>query len=428
MIKTIISKSKKRLLNIKHNTNWQIFAVLSIYLFQGIINNLGHPVTPRLVTSTGIPNEMFGIFFATMSFGLVVGGPIWGVLGDTWNKETLILIGMIIYSIGQYLFGFVDDMYWKVVFRFMSGFGVSAAITLLLSHLITISPNENRTKYIARSVALMGLGGSLGYLLGGALNTNQLLIRIFQTDQYENVFLIQAILNTILACAVFIILRKQQVKVISQEKLKQSQHILSGFKHLKDVSPNLLLFLISVTLISVGAINISKFLEVYFNELGYDPGDIGNFVFVTGIVSILTSMFVVPQVAKLRRDFKFLIYIQLVSAMIIFVVFHIQGRLIIILYTVFMIYVILKAIYSPLEQSYISKHAKDGRYGTMMGIRQSFFSIGMVIGPLVGGLLYAIKPIYVFDLSAIMFLLGFLLLLFLEKKVKRELRAIKVNS
>jgi DHA1 family multidrug resistance protein-like MFS transporter len=274
----------------------------------------------------------------------------------------------------------------------------------------------------------MGLGGSLGYLLGGALNTNQLLIRIFQTDQYENVFLIQAILNTILACAVFIILRKQQVKVISQEKLKQSQHILSGFKHLKDVSPNLLLFLISVTLISVGAINISKFLEVYFNELGYDPGDIGNFVFVTGIVSILTSMFVVPQVAKLRRDFKFLIYIQLVSAMIIFVVFHIQGRLIIILYTVFMIYVILKAIYSPLEQSYISKHAKDGRYGTMMGIRQSFFSIGMVIGPLVGGLLYAIKPIYVFDLSAIMFLLGFLLLLFLEKKVKRELRAIKVNS
>jgi|GEM_PF-373942 len=428
MIKTVISKSKKRLLNIKHNTNWQIFAVLSIYLFQGIINNLGHPVTPRLVTSTGIPNEMFGIFFATMSFGLVVGGPIWGVLGDTWNKETLILIGMIIYSIGQYLFGFVDDMYWKVVFRFMSGFGVSAAITLLLSHLITISPNENRTKYIARSVALMGLGGSLGYLLGGALNTNQLLIRIFQTDQYENVFLIQAILNTILACAVFIILRKQQVKVISQEKPKQSQHILSGFKHLKDVSPNLLLFLISVTLISVGAINISKFLEVYFNELGYDPGDIGNFVFVTGIVSILTSMFVVPQVAKLRRDFKFLIYIQLVSAMIIFVVFHIQGRLIIILYTVFMIYVILKAIYSPLEQSYISKHAKDGRYGTMMGIRQSFFSIGMVIGPLVGGLLYAIKPIYVFDLSAIMFLLGFLLLLFLEKKVKRELRAIKVNS
>jgi DHA1 family multidrug resistance protein-like MFS transporter len=64
----------------------------------------------------------------------------------------------------------------------------------------------------------------------------------------------------------------------------------------------------------------------------------------------------------------------------------------------------------------------------MMGIRQSFFSIGMVIGPLVGGLLYAIEPVYVFNLSAIMFLLGFLLLLFLEKKVKRELRDIQANS
>jgi len=351
--------------------------LLVFYLVQGIINNLGHPVTPVLVTSAGIPDYMFGVFFATMSFGLVVGGPIWGVLGDTWKKETFVLIGLLIYSAGQILFGFVDDMVLKVVFRFMSGFGVSAAITLMLSHLISISPNEDRTLYIARSVALMTLGSSIGYYLGGALNTSTFLIAIFRTDLYENVFLIQGILNTFLAVALFFVLRSQHV---GRVETKERNNVLTGFKHLKDLSPNLLLFLVSVTLISIGAINVTKYIEVYFNELGYDPGFIGTFVFVTGIVSILTSLFIVPQIAKLHRDFKIMTFIQLVSAVVVFYVFRAEA-IIITLYTVFMVFVILKAIYAPLEQSYISKHAKDGRYGTMMGIRQSFFAIGMVIGP-----------------------------------------------
>lgn len=36
---------------------------------------MGHPVTPSLVESLGIANYMFGVFFATMSFGLMLGGP-----------------------------------------------------------------------------------------------------------------------------------------------------------------------------------------------------------------------------------------------------------------------------------------------------------------------------------------------------------------
>ncbi|MGS0973608.1 MAG: MFS transporter [Candidatus Izemoplasmataceae bacterium] len=410
------------------NFDKRILVLLVVYFVQGMINNLGHPVTPILITSTGIPNEMFGYFFSMMSLGLVIGGPIWGILGDTWRKETFVLIGLLIYSAGQILFGFVDDMYWKVAFRFMSGFGVSAAITLMLSHLIVISADNERAKNIARSVALMGLGSSVGYLLGGEMNSSALMIRLFRTDLYQNIFLIQGILNAILAVSLFFILRAQVVKEVKVETaVKERKSFLSGFKHVKDLSPNLILFMFSITLISIGAINVGKYLEVYFNELGYNPDFIGRYVFITGIVAILTNIFLVPLILKIQRDFKVMIFTQIISAIIIFVIFRLPN-LLLMLYTVFMFYVVLKAVFAPLEQNYISKHAKGGRYGTMMGIRQSFFSIGMVIGPLIGGYLYSIEPLYVFDFSALMFLFGFLLLLFLEKKVKRELRDLKVNS
>jgi len=405
-----------------------VLVLLVVYFLQGVINNLGHPVTPALVTSTGIPDYMFGVFFATMSFGLVVGGPIWGILGDTYRKETFVLVGMLIYSIGQILFGFVDDMYWKVFFRFLSGFGVSAAITLLLSHLIVLSNDQSRAKNIAKSAALMGLGGSVGYLLGGVMNSSDLMISLFRTDLYQNIFLIQGILNGLLAIALYVIIKLQvPYEKTSKVQKKERKSILKSFKHVNDLSVNLILFLIAILLVSIGAINVSKYLEVYFNALGYDPSFIGRYVFLTGIVSILTSIFLVPLILKIKRDFKVMIFAQGVSAVIIFVIFRLPN-LLLMLYTVFMLYVILKAIFTPLEQNYISKHAKNGRYGTMMGIRQSFFSVGMVIGPLVGGFLYDLDPLLVFDFSALMFFLGFVLLVFLEKRIKRELGDTKIKT
>jgi len=419
-----INAFKKTLLEVEK----PVLVLLVIYFVQGVINNLGHPVTPALVTSTGIPDYMFGFFFATMSLGLVVGGPIWGILGDTYKKEVFVLVGLLIYSAGQVLFGFVDDMYWKIVFRFMSGFGVSAAITLLLSHLIGLSSDKTRAKNIAKSAALMGLGSSVGYLLGGELNVSPFFQDLLRTDLYQNIFLIQAVLNTLLAFALFFILRSQ-TKYIKVEEI-ESEHpkaIGKSIRHLDNLSVNLILFLFAILLVSIGAINISKYLEVYFNSLGYRPDFIGRYVFLTGVVAIFTGIFIVPFVLKLKRDFKVMIVAQALSAIIIFVMFRLPN-LLLMLYTVFMLYVVLKAIFAPLEQNYISKHAKNGRYGTMMGIRQAFFSIGMVIGPVIGGFLYDINPLLVFDFSALMFLFGFFLLLFLEKRVKRELGDIKVNS
>ncbi len=81
-----------------------LWVTMSYYLMQGIIHNLGHVVTPVYVSEAGIPRYMFGFFFSAMSLGLLLGAPVWGVLGEGRRKRPFIVLGLIGYSIGQVMF------------------------------------------------------------------------------------------------------------------------------------------------------------------------------------------------------------------------------------------------------------------------------------------------------------------------------------
>jgi len=409
----------KNALQFLSTTPKAVVFVFVIYFFQGVIHNLGHPVTPALVSDMGIDKSYFGYYFAAMSFGLLVGSPIWGYLGDKGHKRIYVVVGLLIYSVGQYMFAYIGDKNVMILFRFMSGFGVSASITLILSHLIEHSPLDRRKIYLGWYQALFVLGSSAGYFIAGVISTNPFFIELLHTNDYRIIFAIQALWNVFHAFYIFIFLGKEKPRVKTENTKPKKPSIIEGFKSIKKLNKNLLLFLISLTLISLGTINISKFIEVYMNDIDLSPADIGNFVGLTGIVSLVATVILVPVVARLKKDFPIMLIIQALSALIIFFVFR-QESIMLALYSGFMIYIVLKAIFSPLEQHYISSHASEGKLGTIMGVRQSFFSIGLVAGPLLGGWLYEIAPQYVFDFSAIMFILGFVLILIVGKRIKNE--------
>ncbi|AIO19481.1 putative 3-hydroxyphenylpropionic transporter MhpT [Candidatus Izimaplasma bacterium HR1] len=386
-----------------------------IYFMQGFIHNLGHPVTPALVSDRGIPSEYFGYFFAAMSFGLLVGAPFWGYLGDKGYKRLYIFFGLLVYSFGQYMFAFANDRNIMILYRFISGFGVSASITLIMSHLIEHSPLDRRKIYLGWYQALFVLGSSAGYWFAGQLVSVDFLISLLNTNDYRNIFLIQAIANVVHACYIFILIGKS--KKVAKEDRAKKPNIIEGFKAISKLNKNLVVFMISLTFISLGTITISKFIEVYMNDTGLSPKNIGDFVGLTGIISLIATIVLVPFVARLKKDFPIMIIIQALSAIIIFIVFR-QEDIMIALYTGFMLYVVLKAIYTPLEQHYISTHANDNNLGTVMGVRQSFFAVGLVAGPLLGGWLYKVKPLYAFDFSAAMLVLGFILILIVGRNIR----------
>lgn len=390
--------------------------ILLFYFAQGIIHNLGHPVTPAFVRSQSIPDYFFGVFFAAMSFGMVIGSPIWGMLSDQGKKKRYILIGLTLYSIGQLGFGYAFHPGWMIVFRFISGFGVSSSITLFTTEVIQQSDPTNRAKHLAYLGATVTLGASIGYWLGGFLGTNAWIISWLGTNQLERIFLIQGISNMLYVGWIAWKFKEQ-----SQAAITTKQRYFPSFKSLFHVDWSLFFFFLALVSMTIGSINLSKYIDVYFDELGYTPQDLGTFVMVTGIVSLLTSLFLVKWVSSWKRQMTFLSFIHVSSAVIVFIVFR-SASFLLTIYTIYMLYMVLRTLHQPLEQNYIAANVSPHQYGITMGLRQSFVSIGMVIGPLIGGFLYERNPLFLFDSSAWVFLIGilFLSLSYVSKKRRSE--------
>jgi len=396
--------------------NKKSLLIIMYLFFQGIIHNLGHPVTPKLVNELGIPNYMFGLFFAAMSFGLMIGAPLWGSLSDRGKRTFWIAFGLTFYTIGQLGFGYIEHSVGMVVFRLFAGFGVVSAITIFTAMIVEQTPVGERAKVLAFMAASSTLGASLGYYLGGFLATNMFMKSLLGTGDLSRIFLIQAIANAMYTLLIVATLRDNEEKKYEQKKISMIQ----GLKSIAKIDIRVLLFLVSVTLINMGSTNLSKYIDVYFIDLGYTEQDLGTYVMITGIVSLLASIFLVRLASRFKKQLVFIQWMQIISAIIVYYVF-ISSYFMTMMYTVYLVYVIFKTLYVPLEQSYIAKEAKPGQYGSIMGIRQSFVSLGMVLGPVLGGFLYDRSPRLLFDFNGALFIIAVFILWMvgvMEKKSK----------
>lgn len=371
-----------------------VYLLFVFYFVQGLIHNLGHPLTPTYVNMLGLNPRMFGFFFSFMSLGIVVGSPWWGILGDRYPKKPLIVIGLLIYSVGQVGFVTFETPYLMTFFRFVSGFGVSASVTLILAIAIGVTQGQERVKVLSITAAMMALGATFGYQIGGQLG------RFFITE----VFYIQAALNTLYAVAIFGFL-----KVPAELKNGRAMSFSKHFKTAFILPRSLLVFLLGLSLATIAATNISKYLDVYVIDQGYTTSQLGNFVFVTGLVGLFTNFVIVPYLTKFNRNILFMRYLQLISAVVIVATFQFTA-LRVALYSIFMIYVVMKSTFEPLEKHHISLNADETTYASLMGVRQMFFSIGMVLGPLLSGFIYEFNPLFVFYFSALMFVFAFILI------------------
>ncbi|XFA98459.1 MFS transporter [Candidatus Izemoplasma sp. B36] len=304
-----------------------------------------------------------------------------------------------------------------IFFRFLSGIGVVASITLFTSQLIEITDLKDRARFLAYIAAGVTLGASIGYFLGGFIAENSFTQDLFNITNKKEIFLIQSVLNLLYIGVVILLFHDRKCPLPTKNKIS----IFDSFKSIKNIEFKLFIFLIALAFITMGAINLNKFIDVYFNDQGLDSLQLGTFKMVTGYVTLGTSILLVPLFAKFRKQIGFMIILQILSAIIVFYTFR-ANDFVRTAYSIYLIYILIKAVFTPLEQNYISSHVKDGQYGKIMGVRQSFISIGMVIGPLLGGFLYERSSLLLFDSSAIAFIIGFILLavvLILDKKDNR---------
>ena len=127
--------------------------------------------------------------------GLLIGGIVWGILGDKKGRLSVLFGSILIYSLANIANGFVTSINQYAVLRFIAGFGLAGELGAGITLVTEILPKKIRG-FGTTLVATMGVMGALlaylisylfnwrtSYIIGGCLGLVLMIsrIRVFES-------------------------------------------------------------------------------------------------------------------------------------------------------------------------------------------------------------------------------------------------------
>ncbi len=142
----------------------------------------------------GVPPDQIlsqGVLLLNMQMGgMLVGGLIWGILGDKRGRLSVLFGSIILYSLANTANGFVQSVPQYAVLRFVSGIGLAGELGAGITLVSEIMPTRTRG-YGTMIVATVGILGAvvaslvgdafdwrIAYFVGGGMGIALLVLRI----------------------------------------------------------------------------------------------------------------------------------------------------------------------------------------------------------------------------------------------------------
>ena len=159
------------------------------------------PSLKSLGLNTDEVSNVGAIIVQWQMFGLLVGGIIWGILGDKKGRLSVLFGSIITYSLANIACGFVQDPTMYMALRFIAGIGLAGELGAGITLVSEILPKELRA-IAASLVAGIGLLGAVvayfsvelfdwrtAYFMGGGLGLALLLLRVgvIESGMFKNI-------------------------------------------------------------------------------------------------------------------------------------------------------------------------------------------------------------------------------------------------
>ena len=148
----------------------------------------------RDIGLTGDQIEDGLVLLELQMFGLLLGGILWGVLGDKKGRLSVLFGSILMYSVANIANGMVDSLFWYAVWRFVAGVGLAGELGAGITLVSEVLPKETRG-YGTTIVASVGIAGAVlagfiaemfdwrtCYFIGGGLGIGLLLLRVGVTE------------------------------------------------------------------------------------------------------------------------------------------------------------------------------------------------------------------------------------------------------
>ena len=380
---------------------------LWILVFVCVINSLGFGIiVPVLYTygkTFGLTGTTLGVLTASFSIAQFFATPVLGSLSDKWGRKPLLVISLAGTCISFLLFAEARSLIVLFGARILDGLtggNVSVAQAMVAD---TATP-QNRAKRFGILGSSLAFGFVIGPFVGGSFTALSPQAPFFFAAGIS-------LLGTL--CALFFLKEtnptSKKTRSAFNDKFKFAT-LVTTLKRPTIGTAVTIGFLLTMAQFTM----IIGFQTFSVDILKLTPTKIGLFLAGFGICGIIMQL-CVPFFIK---TFSSKSVILLMSSILCCGAMLLSGftSSIIPFGICLCIYGLFNGLRNPMLNAIIADHTDQAEQGKILGINQSYASIGQTIGPLTAGLVSVISVHSVFFLSALYILTAFLLSFRLKAK------------
>ena len=386
------------------NSNLFIIAVIAI------VNALGYGIIiPILYTYShryGLNDFQNGLLFAIFSACQFIATPIIGRLSDKYGRKPLLVVSLTGTVLSFLLMAIAPNAIYLFIARAIDGI-TAGNIPVALAVISDTTEPKDRTK----GFGIIGASFGFGFVFGPSISA--LTFGIGSALP----FLIAAGIALLAVLLTVILLPETNTHrgLPYHEKLFDFVHMAKAL-----FDENIGLTLLISLLYSFGfTLFIYAYQPLSVEVLHLTATQISVNFTLFGLVGLIAQAVIIPFMTRKFGE-KPMLTNALLFSIFTFISFYFT-RSLMMLIVVSMVHALVNGFVNPLVQSLLSKEVDAHSQGSIMGLNASYVSIGMILGPVVGGLLATIIIPLPFLLGAVIVAVCFYLSLLILRKHRAAL-------
>jgi DHA1 family multidrug resistance protein-like MFS transporter len=383
------------MISIKRGLDMETKKVLTVLFFIMFLVFIGFgiiiPVLPFYAEDLGASPTELGLLMAVYSFMQLIFAPIWGQLSDRIGRKPILLIGISGLAVSFFLMAIADSLWMLFVARIFGGILSAANMPTAMAFAADITKEEERSK----GMGIIGAATGLGFIFGPAVGG------IFSDIDYSLPFYIAAF-SSIMTCFLVLFVLKESFP--KEKRHKDTNTTSSRWNAFKGANTILFIlqFFISVSLAGLEA------TYAYFaaEQAGLQSKQIGYIFMIMGLGSAIVQGGVIGPLAKKFGEGKVIQAGVIVSIIGFGLILFTNNFVTAAIYLT--IFGIGNGVIRPAVSALLTKTSKVGR-GNITGLLSSFDSLGRIIGPPLGGLIFSLNIFLPYISGAFLSIVAFLL-------------------
>ncbi|MEK7605813.1 MAG: MFS transporter [Patescibacteria group bacterium] len=360
---------------LRQNRNLLIIALIAV------VNMLGYgiiiPILFAYSLKFGLNAFQNGLLFAVFSICQFISTPIIGRLSDKYGRRPLLLISIVGTALSFFMMAFAPSAIFLFLARGLDGL-TAGNIPVAFAVISDSTKVEER----AKAFGLIGAAFSFGFVFGPAISG--------LTAGYSLAipFIIAGVITVIAAVltALFLPETNQHMGEVKKEKLFDLPKL---WHTLFDPNVGVTFIITLIFFLAFACAILYGFQPFTMEILKISPAQNALLFTLFGIVGLISQTFLVQFFTKrlgAKKAFSISILLTAVSFLIMFfsktLGIFIAGSLILGLFN---------SIVQTLIPTILSQETDAKSQGSIMGLNASYQSIGMIFGPILGGVVATIS-------------------------------------